>query len=115
MSECMISTPNLEGGASSSDLVSSWTIFFISGGARDTSTTKELPFQVKHLYFLAIFGEQYREVKGSMDLADGGTLQVIMVGGHTASRITLQDNIVTSFNQQDYAADMIFYFIAVPA
>ena len=115
MSECMMSTPNLEGGLINSDLVSSWTLFFIPGDVLGTPSTKTLPFQVKHLIYLTTFGTTIGSVSGSIDIVDGGDLHVITPNGWTLSKITLQGDIVTSSNLYQSSRSAIFYFIAVPA
>lgn len=112
----MMSTPNLEGGLINSDLISSWTLFFIQPDDVPGSTiTKTLPFQVKHLIYLTtLFGAAVGPISGSVDIVEGGELYVSTTVGWPMGKITLQGDIVTVTNLRN-AAGAIFYFIAVPA
>ena len=74
MSECMISTPNLEGGVNSSDLITSFAMLEIIPSSSGKNEYIELSFSPKHIYFISAAGYLFM-TNGvrpySVDLIDG--------------------------------------------
>lgn len=118
MSECMISTPNLEGGANSTGVFTSWALITVSGNANATAYI-DLPFQVSHLYFM----NSNWPPRLPYDPNPNPNSNDLLTGEHhiaatTPSSIYAMVYYKKASNQIQYEpslADMILYYIAIPA
>lgn len=114
MSECMISTPNLEGGANSTGVFTSWALITVSGNANATAYI-DLPFQVSHLYFMnSNWPPRLPYNSNSNDLLTGEHC----IAASTASSIYAMVYYKEASNQIQYEPSldhMILYYIAIPA
>lgn len=110
----MISTPNLEGGTSDNNLVTSWVLITVSGKANVT-TYIDLPFQVSHLYFMNSNWPIHLPYNSdSNDLLTG----VHRIASYAESTIYAMVYYKEATNQIRYEpslAGIILYYIAVPA
>ena len=115
MSECMISTPNLEGGVNSSDIITRWALITLEGDANTTSYIN-LPFSVSHLYYMNSTGTVYVPYRPvSNDLVESGTHEIAT---YASSRIYAYVTYEEAYNRIIYKpsiSDIILNYIAIPA
>ena len=118
MSECMMSTPNLEGGRNSSDLITSWCIISINGDTPYTVTSVVLPFTPSHLFYYASTECGVYKREGSIDLCIlSHKLSISQSNGWLIATFTLNGNTLECEHgrSETGSESAEHYFIAVPA